>query len=267
MNNVFKSVSGIEFKANDNYLEAYESGLDSYVKTCPSCGVEGLKVLKSNVGNHVDYKYWNLLDNNFWFCPTSNCNIVYYNNRRKIYFLKNEVNVPVFHKEKGKDRPVCYCFNVTEQMIWDEIYSKKCCNTLEDIIAHTKAGSGRWCPITNPSGRCCREYLEPLILELLGKLPEKAVEQGRRVKDSITGKAVVEPLRLVTLKVYGMTCEGCAASIRSILEGVGGRRVEVSFKDRVAKALIPVSITIDELLETIGESGYEAELMDEERIA
>ncbi len=87
-NKVFRSVSGVEFQPNINYLEAVEREPESIIRICPSCGNRGLRVLKSNVGNHVDYKYWGLLDENFWFCPTKDCNIVYFNNRKGIFSEK-----------------------------------------------------------------------------------------------------------------------------------------------------------------------------------
>jgi copper chaperone CopZ len=151
-------------------------------------------------------------------------------------------------------------------MIWDEIYLKGCCDTLEDIVAYTKAGSGRWCPITNPSGRCCREYLEPLVKDILEVLPHEAKMQGQRVIGSINAEPVVEPMRLVELKVYGMTCEGCAASVTNVLENLGGKRVRVSLKEGKAEALFTLSVTYDDIIKAIEESGYSAEILKETRI-
>lgn len=260
------SVGGVRFKPNTYYLKLSESEEKVLSKVCPMCGGKGLRVLKSNVGNHVDPRYWNLLDNNFWFCPTSNCEMVYFNNMKGIYFLKSEVNVPVFHKERDRNRPVCYCFNVTEQMIWDEVYNKGCCDTLEDIVAYTKAGTGRWCPITNPSGRCCKEYLEPLVKEILAGLAGKSPNQKKRLESTLEGRPAREPLKLISLKVYGMTCEGCVASVRSALEEIGGLKIDVSLKEGAAKVVVPLNISEDDVIEAIVSRGYDAELVDKKRI-
>ncbi len=262
----FVSVGGVEFSPSSKYLELGEAGEKTLSKVCPMCGEKGLRVLKSNVGNHVDPSYWSLLDNNFWFCPTRDCDMVYFNNVRKIYFLKGEVRVPVFHKESGRDRPVCYCFNVTEQMIWNEVYTKGCCDTLEDIVAYTKAGTGRWCPITNPSGRCCKEYLEPLVREILSGLPVGVRRQGERIKASMEARPMREPLKLISLKVYGMTCEGCVASVRSALEEVGGLNIKVSLSEGSAELVVPLSVSNDDVVEAIVNRGYDAEIVGEKRM-
>ena len=218
------------------------------------------------MGNHVDTRFWSLLDRNFWFCPTKDCDIVYFNNRRGIYFVKDEVNVPVFHKEDDPSRPVCYCFNVTEQMIRDEIFKKGCCDSLEDIAEYTKAGTGRWCPITNPSGKCCKEYLEPLVEDLLKMLPKEGMEQGMHVINILEAKPSKSPLKEVRLKVYGMTCQGCVSAVKSVLEQLEGKRINVSLSDGLVKAIFPLSTDTDLIIEGIIDSGYDAELLEERRI-
>lgn len=105
--------------------------------------------------------------------------MVYYNNSSRVYFVKGEVKTRVYHKESGPSRPVCYCLAVTESDIREEILVKECCSSLEDVQEHTKAGTGRWCPVTNPSGKCCKEYMAELIDKLLGGGSPERLEKHR----------------------------------------------------------------------------------------
>lgn len=259
------SVTGIPIDVDKGYIEASRGNKDILIRACPSCGGVGWRVLKSNVGNHVDAKYWSLLDNNFWFCPNRDCDVVYYNNSRGLYFLKGEVNVPVFHKETHPSRPVCYCLNVTEAMIREEIYVKGCCDSLEEIVAYTKAGTGRWCPITNPSGKCCRDYLEPLVEGLIKEKPTEVLDASASVLRALHGKPAVEGVRKVKLKVYGMTCEGCASAVRAALEGIGGVDIDVSLEGGIAVSSFPLSVNTTDIIKTIRDSGYDAIVIEEEQ--
>ena len=62
----------------------------------------------------------------------------------------------------------------------------------------------------------------------------------------------------VTLKVEGMHCDGCAATIQALLERNGGvRKVAVSFKEGEARVLYdPRSVTEEQLTETIEKGGF-----------
>lgn len=62
----------------------------------------------------------------------------------------------------------------------------------------------------------------------------------------------------VTLKVEGMHCDGCAATIQALLERNDGvRKAGVSFKDGEARVLYdPQSVTEAQLTATIEKSGF-----------
>ncbi len=55
-----------------------------------------------------------------------------------------------------------------------------------------------------------------------------------------------------------MTCEGCAVSVKSIIENMGGGKVVVSLSDGEATASISASLTPDEVAKALSDSGYEA---------
>lgn len=62
----------------------------------------------------------------------------------------------------------------------------------------------------------------------------------------------------VTLKLDGMHCDGCAATIQALLERNGGvRKAAVSFKEGEARVLYdPGSVTEEQLTAAIEKGGF-----------
>lgn len=61
-----------------------------------------------------------------------------------------------------------------------------------------------------------------------------------------------------TLKVEGMHCDGCVATIQALIERIGGvRKAAVSFGDGVARVLYdPQSVVEDQLTAAIEKAGF-----------
>jgi len=173
---------------------------------CKVCGSRGVKVLKVTVVNHVKSEFWELLMDSYSFCSTSNCPIVYFNTEINQYISINKVRTEIFHKSRSKKRPVCYCMGVTEDMIMKALLIDKCRKSLRDLVEYTKAGTGKWCLVTNPTGRCCIEYLRLLIQPFL---------TTKRIRKQETPYTKYGDKVEVTLKVKGMHCEGCAIAIKN----------------------------------------------------
>jgi copper chaperone CopZ/bacterioferritin-associated ferredoxin len=254
-----RSVSGRSFPVSEIFLKLAKEGAGTR-DICPACGSRGHMVMKVTVSNHVDSSMWRLLRSEwFWFCSNPRCSIVYYNNDLGVYFLKDEVRTRVFHKEPPGDRPVCYCLSVTESLIREEIMVKKCCDSLEDIQRFTRAGTGRWCPITNPSGKCCREYLADLIHSILSERPGEPVE--RRLEE--LGRSFRLEIRSTParggaiLLIEGMSCEGCAVAVRTALESLGVVVKGVDWKSGLAEILDMRGYNIEKIKETIEGIGYQ----------
>ncbi len=127
------------------------------------CGTEGWKVRKITVGNHLNPEYWHLLDESFYFCPTSDCEVVYFNGN--VAFTVREVKTKVFFKEKGSPKPLCYCKQVTEEDVVEAI--RKGAKSVEEVEEMTGIGNGGYCVVTNPSGRCCRNYYVDFVKYLI----------------------------------------------------------------------------------------------------
>lgn len=129
------------------------------------CGATGWKVKKITVGNHVNPEYWHLLSDDFYFCPNPKCEVVYFNGR--VTFTTKEVKTKVFLKEKGSPRPLCYCKHVTVEDVIEAI--KNGAKGVEEVEKLTGMGNGGFCTVTNPTGRCCKQFYEDLINELLAE--------------------------------------------------------------------------------------------------
>jgi copper chaperone len=65
----------------------------------------------------------------------------------------------------------------------------------------------------------------------------------------------------ITLKVNGMTCEGCARSVTKALQGVTGvTAVEVSLEQGEAKvSYIPREVSVERLKAAVDGAGYQTE--------
>lgn len=135
-------------------------------KICPLSGDKGLRLLKKTLANHVYPKFWKIIDEKkLYFCSNTNCPIVYFNSTDEIYFGLDDLHSVVMHKipVNTENRPACYCKNVLEGKILDELINKQCCDSLIDIQEFTGANTGKNCAITNPTGRCCGKQIKEII--------------------------------------------------------------------------------------------------------
>jgi copper chaperone CopZ len=249
-----RSVGGAEFPVSEAFLSSEEGLRD---KLCKVCGKAGRRVLPVTMATHLDAERWALINEAYFFCFTPTCPIIYYNNRDDRYFSKHDVKTKFGPKEGSPPRPICYCLQVTEERIEEEILGKGCCYSLEDIEAYTRAGTGKWCLTTNPSGKCCREYLPQVVEKYLALAKGRPVERQLRKVSAL----LEEPYQLVELSVSGMTCESCAVAVKSSIEQLGGRDVRVSLAGARAEASIPISLKPEEVAERVSEMGYDAKVV------
>lgn len=224
---------------------------------CKVCGRVGTKVLRVTMGVHTKEKNWPLIGPGFRFCWTPDCDVVYYNNEKGVYLRKKDVKTRIGIKETSPPRPVCYCMNVTEERIAEEILEKKCCSSLEDIKAYTKAGEGKWCLTTNPTGRCCREYLVKVIDKYLARANSGVAGELKQMGEELAG---VDEYR-VTMRVEGLTCDGCVGSVTAALEEAGAKGAEVSLDEGKAVAVVKDTKIVDKLLRAVEDAGYKAKLI------
>ncbi|OLS21646.1 MAG: Copper chaperone CopZ [Candidatus Heimdallarchaeota archaeon LC_2] len=105
---------------------------------------KGQRLLRRTLANHFRSEYWNLIaESGFYLCPTKDCPVYYFNNNGETYLGKDDVHKTVMHKMEigAEKRPVCYCKNVLESIIFDEVVVKKCSDSLIDIQNFTEANT------------------------------------------------------------------------------------------------------------------------------
>lgn len=261
--NIMKSVRGKVLPVSDEYLKLAEKDFKAKMEICPLCSNVGKRVLQVTVSTHIYPEDWKLLMDGFRFCSNPTCAMMYYNNATGTYFLKSEVKTRFGLKEETGPRPICYCLSILEEDIQYEILKKNCCDSLQDIEEFTRAGTGKWCLTTNPSGKCCRDYL-PNVVEKFLKMKEAAGVKPilRMVKENLEETL---PGKQVLLAVRGMTCESCVIHVRSVIEKMGGTKVNVSLKEAIATFLLPTTSKPDEVAMALTESGYESEVVEQAR--
>ncbi len=68
-------------------------------------------------------------------------------------------------------------------------------------------------------------------------------------------------MKQITLSIAGMSCQGCANTVKGALAGVEGvRRADVSFQQEQARLVLDDAGSVDDLVSAVKEAGYEASL-------
>ncbi len=68
-------------------------------------------------------------------------------------------------------------------------------------------------------------------------------------------------MKKITLSIAGMTCQGCANTVKAALAGVEGvRRADVSLEQRQARLVLEDAGSVDDLVAAVQQAGYEASL-------
>ncbi len=65
-------------------------------------------------------------------------------------------------------------------------------------------------------------------------------------------------MKKITLSIAGMSCQGCANTVKGALAGVEGvRRADVSFEQKRARLVLEDAGSVDALVSAVQEAGYE----------
>jgi hypothetical protein len=87
------------------------------------------------------------------FCADSACGTVYFAADGST-FSTDDIRVPVWQKQRGGNRMICYCFAESEDSIRREVLATGHTHAIERIRAHIAAGRCA-CELRNPRGSCC----------------------------------------------------------------------------------------------------------------
>lgn len=124
------------------------------IEICPVCGSLGVEVepitvksmLKDNLKAEINE------DDEWYICSGNKCEITYFSNNKK--FLKNDLRVMIWYKERILQVPICYCSNLTEEEIYKAV--RDGCKTIDDVQEYTNKNITGKCQTENPLGKCCR---------------------------------------------------------------------------------------------------------------
>ena len=151
-------------------------------------------LFRKTLANHMRPIYWNLIsESGYFFCVEKNCPVTYFNNENKLYFGLTELVSSVMHKIpiNVENRPMCYCKNVLESVVIDELLNKQCCDSIKDIQKFTEANTGKDCVLTNPTGRCCGKQIKEVLewakeqrLDISAPLLEEAISCCEEIEAS-----------------------------------------------------------------------------------
>ncbi len=68
-------------------------------------------------------------------------------------------------------------------------------------------------------------------------------------------------MKQITLSIAGMSCQGCANTVKGALAGIEGvRRADVSLEQEQARLVLEDAGSVDALVSAVQEAGYEASL-------
>lgn len=134
---------------------------------CPQSGSHGVRVDRVTVKAMLtEQALARIAQTVHWFCADAQCDVVYFTADGGIY-SKEDVRVPVWHKEATGDRTVCYCFGETESAIRAEIKATGRSEAIQRIRRHIDADRCA-CDVRNPRGVCCLGDVSIMVRRLAG---------------------------------------------------------------------------------------------------
>ena len=132
-----------------------KTGTAPAVLACPVSGTRSKQVDIVTVKSLVRKPLLGMPNAPYYFCDAADCDLVYFAlDAEAPRFRREDLVVRVGVKETADPIPICYCFGVTRQDIWDEIRSTGNSTAAKAIAAEIEAGHCA-CEAKNPSGKCC----------------------------------------------------------------------------------------------------------------
>ncbi|MGH9803701.1 MAG: putative iron-sulfur cluster-binding metallochaperone [Candidatus Acidiferrales bacterium] len=150
------------------------------VLACPVSGTRSRQVDALTVKSLVRHLAFGEPPTQYYFCEAPDCEVVYFPWRDgATRFLRDDLLVRVWPKDRRDDTSVCYCFGVTRKQLREELERSDAPNAAARIKAEVQAGHCA-CEVKNPSGKCCLGNIARVTQELQavtlsqGKVRERA---------------------------------------------------------------------------------------------
>lgn len=122
---------------------------------CPTNRAKGREVPMTAVASLIKWEVEasRLVDPKYFLCPDPSCETLYFGSGGAVV-SKHDLRVRVGFKETEGPITWCYCFDVTEEKIRQEILETGKSASRDHIVAEVKAGRCA-CHVKNPTGGCC----------------------------------------------------------------------------------------------------------------
>jgi 3-methyl-2-oxobutanoate hydroxymethyltransferase len=121
---------------------------------CPRCHEPGRAVSAVTIAQHAPRAAAATARAEGWFlCLTGDeCDVVYFQGDSVVSLT--EAGTAPFHKSRGADRTVCFCFRHSERDVLDEL-EREGRSAIQDAISGACRQGRSDCVRANPAGRCC----------------------------------------------------------------------------------------------------------------
>ncbi len=131
-------------------------------KSCPKCGELGKPVQEITLNSLLkNAEIGRMCPGPYFFCQTSSCPVVYFDETGNSVFEKNALALRVGVKESEAPRPVCYCFDHTIEEIEEQVASTGGSTVPDDIATRMKEAC--WCETKSPLGSCCMSTVSKYV--------------------------------------------------------------------------------------------------------
>ena len=122
---------------------------------CPRCGVRGQVVGAETVNHHVPPAFRQDLSDAAYFCPTSECEVVYFDMFDRA-ILASALTEPAYPKDSTA--PICPCFGVTCQDI-DRDIAEGGVMRVRAVLEQAKSPAAQ-CTQRAVNGRSCVPFVQ-----------------------------------------------------------------------------------------------------------
>ncbi len=130
---------------------------------CPYCKTKAKHIGYKTILMQLKYPHVKeAKEGKYFICMEPNCDVVYFSSNVEVVFFKKDLRTKIGIKKKDNSKTICYCFDITEKDISDEIkltgeskiYKFIKTKTVDNLCA---------CSIKNPLGKCCLSEVKKII--------------------------------------------------------------------------------------------------------
>lgn len=133
---------------------APESGKTSGKLPCVTCGAVARPVARQALLHQLKHsRLMAIPDVPFHFCAGPECDTVYFGKNEAVY-RRDDLRQEVGQKSTDPDRVLCYCFDVTESDVREELEKSGQSQSKAFVMEQVKLKQCA-CEVRNPSGQCC----------------------------------------------------------------------------------------------------------------